>query len=63
MGSSITMTNHAAARKQQRGISESVLDCLLAFGKASHDNRGGEVLYFANAPGNLSPLRMALPWL
>ena len=46
MGSSITMTNHAAIRKQQRGISGSVLDCLLEFGKVSHDNRGGEVLYF-----------------
>ena len=43
---SITMTNHAAVRKQQRGISESVLDCLLEFGKVSHANRGGEVLYF-----------------
>lgn len=43
---SITMTKHAAMRKQQRGISESVLDCLLEFGKVSHDNRGGEVLYF-----------------
>ena len=43
---SVTMTNHAAVRKQQRGISETVLDCLLEFGKACHDNRGGEVLYF-----------------
>src|SRR4030067_3257607 len=43
---SIAMTNHAAVRKQQRGISESVLDCLLEFGKISHDGRGGEVLYF-----------------
>lgn len=43
---SITMTNHAVIRKQQRGIPESVLDCLMQFGKTSHDNRGGEVLYF-----------------
>lgn len=43
---SITMTNHAAIRKQQRGIPESVLECLMQFGKTSHDNRGGEVLYF-----------------
>lgn len=43
---SIAMTKHASARKQQRGIPGSVLDCLLEFGKASHDNRGGEVLYF-----------------
>ncbi|MEI7843946.1 MAG: hypothetical protein WCI39_13060 [Gallionellaceae bacterium] len=43
---SITMTQHANIRKQQRGISESVLDCLLEFGRVTHDNRGGEVLYF-----------------
>lgn len=43
---SIVMTKHASVRKQQRGIPESVLDCLLEFGKASHDNRGAEVLYF-----------------
>ena len=42
----ITMTQHATIRRQQRGISESVLDCLLEFGKVSHDSRGGEVLYF-----------------
>lgn len=46
MRSLTTMTNHAAIRKQQRGISGSVLDCLLEFGKVSHDNRGGEILYF-----------------
>lgn len=43
---SIVMTKHASVRKQQRGITESVLDCLLEFGKASYDSRGGEVLYF-----------------
>lgn len=43
---SIVMTKHASVRKQQRGIPESVLNCLLEFGKASHDNRGGEVIYF-----------------
>lgn len=43
---SIVMTKHASVRKQQRGISESVLDCLLEFGKTSHDNRGAEVFYF-----------------
>lgn len=42
----IVMTKHASVRKQQRGIPESVLDCLMEFGKASHDNRGGEVFYF-----------------
>lgn len=43
---SITMTHHAAIRKQQRGISEAALECLIQFGKVSHDNRGGEILYF-----------------
>ena len=43
---SITMTHHAVIRKQQRGSPEAVLDCLLQFGKASYDNRGGEILYF-----------------
>lgn len=38
------MTNHAAVRKQQRGISADALECLLQFGKVSHDNRGGEVI-------------------
>lgn len=42
----ISMTQHASIRKQQRGISESALGFLLEFGKVSHDNRGGEVLYF-----------------
>lgn len=45
---SFTMTNHAAIRKQQRGIPESVLDCRMQFGKNSYDNMGGEVLYFDN---------------
>lgn len=43
---SIAMTKHASARRQQRGISESALDCLMEFGMISHDKRGGEVLYF-----------------
>ena len=43
---SITMTHHAAIRKQQRGISEAALECLIQFGKVSYDNRGGEILYF-----------------
>ena len=42
----IAMTHHAAIRKQQRGIPEAVLACLIQFGKASYDNRGGEILYF-----------------
>lgn len=63
------MTNHAAIRKQQRGIPESILDCLIQFGKTSYDNRGGEVLYFdkraklrclALGQGNVSQIGRAL---
>jgi hypothetical protein len=43
---SITMTHHAAIRRQQRGIPEAALTCLMRFGKSMHDNRGGEILYF-----------------
>jgi hypothetical protein len=43
---SITMTHHAAIRKQQRGIPEAALACLIQFGKSRYDNRGGEILYF-----------------
>lgn len=42
----IILTTHANVRKQQRGIPKQVLDWLVQFGKASHDNRGGEFLYF-----------------
>ena len=42
----IAMTHHAAIRKQQRGIPEAALVCLMEFGNSSHDNRGGEILYF-----------------
>ena len=42
----IAMTHHAAIRKQQRGIPEAALACLIQFGNTSHDNRGGEILYF-----------------
>lgn len=45
---SVTMTNHAAIRKQQPGIPGFVLNCLMQFGKNSHDDMGGEVLYFGN---------------
>lgn len=46
---SIAMTNHAAIRKQQRGITESVLDCLIQFGKTSHDNMGRRSAVFRQA--------------
>lgn len=40
------MTDHARVRMQQRGITEPVLECLLAFGSSAHDHRGGELIYF-----------------
>jgi len=46
MMGTLAMTQHAAIRKQQRGIPAAVLECLVQFGKSSHDNRGGEVIYF-----------------
>jgi hypothetical protein len=37
---------HAAVRVRQRGIDQTVLDCLLDFGTAIHDHRGAEILIF-----------------
>lgn len=42
-------TRHAIERMRQRGISEEVLDCLLAWGTEIHDHRGATVLYFDKA--------------
>lgn len=41
-----SLSNHAQARLQQRGISSHVLDCLLQYGQKVHDHRGGEIIYF-----------------
>lgn len=40
------ITTHAAARLQQRGIPVHVLDCLLDYGRMTHDHRGAEIIYF-----------------
>lgn len=37
---------HAAARMQQRGIREDVVDLLLRYGREEHDHRGGTIVYF-----------------
>jgi hypothetical protein len=42
----LPFTYHARARIQQRGISTSVIDSLIHFGKQQHDHRGGTVFYF-----------------
>lgn len=40
------LTNHARVRQQQRAIPDTVLDCLLAYGRKVHDHHGGEIVYF-----------------
>lgn len=40
------LTQHAAARMQQRGIKEQTLECLVRFGSRSYDHQGGMVVYF-----------------
>ena len=42
----LTLTKHARARFQQRGISQDVLIELIDFGEEIHDHRGGSVVYF-----------------
>lgn len=41
-----TMTNHAVARMQQRGIKPHVLEALMLFGTEVHDHHGVTILYF-----------------
>lgn len=43
---SINMSQHAAVRKQQRGIPSEVLECLIEFGNVCHDHLGAEILHF-----------------
>ena len=40
------LTEHASNRMRQRGIDGQVLECLLVYGSAVHDHRGGEILLF-----------------
>lgn len=42
----LPMTNHAQARLQQRGISPSIVETLLEFGRETHDHRGCQIYYF-----------------
>lgn len=42
----LTMTNHARARIQQRGIPEVVVENLLDFGREAYDHHGSRVVYF-----------------
>ena len=40
------LTQHAKARMQQRGISTTALESLLAYGAEAHDHYGATVIYF-----------------
>jgi hypothetical protein len=42
----LTMTHHAQARLQQRGIPHDVIENLLDFGHEAHDHRGSRIVYF-----------------
>ena len=41
----MTLSHHAQQRMQQRGIPLMVVDYLLAYGRVSHDNHGGCVIW------------------
>lgn len=46
---SATLTSHARARMQQRGIRAEALEALLDFGKTAHVDRGREIVFFDKA--------------
>ena len=41
----MNLTMHARQRMQQRGISRETVDYVLAYGRVSHDNHGGRVVW------------------
>lgn len=44
--SHLSLTHHAAKRLQQRGIPESILPLLIAYGEEEYDHQGTTLLYF-----------------
>lgn len=42
----LSLTNHARARIQQRGIPAAIVEDLLDFGREEYNHRGGCVVYF-----------------
>ena len=42
-------SKHALARMQQRGITQTALDCLLEYGREVHDHHGAVTVYFDKA--------------
>ena len=45
----MSFTRHALIRMQQRGIRAQVVEDLLDFGRAAHDHRGAEIVFFDKA--------------
>ena len=41
----MNLTTHAQQRMQQRGISRETVDYVLTYGRVSHDNHGGRVVW------------------
>jgi hypothetical protein len=41
-----SLTHHARARMQQRGISPAALELLLEYGREAHDHRGCRIVRF-----------------
>ena len=41
-----SLTSHARARMQQRGISPAALELLLEYGREAHDHRGCRIVRF-----------------
>ncbi len=44
-----TISRHAAARMQQRGIPSARIEQLLAYGREVHEGHGGVIVYFDRA--------------
>jgi hypothetical protein len=55
----LSITQHAAARMQQRGISMREVTCLHRFGRTLHDNQGCVRRYLDRK--RLAQIRSALP--
>ena len=43
---SLSLTEHAAARMQQRGVRTQALEMLLDYGSLAHDHRGAAIVFF-----------------
>lgn len=40
-------SSHSAIRRQQRGLSPLIVDCLIRFGESVHDHSGGVIHHFS----------------